>query len=95
MSEGPFPILGRKGTQEKYPTLMKRIEKGQRSLDGGQAAVGQLGPTIFHVGFNRGFIFGKSQLETDVTVEVAVGNMMNDLPYRPSAIPIRCVQLFF
>ena len=42
--------------------------------------VGQLSPPVFVIGLDGRSIFGKRQLNPDITIEVAVPDMMDDLP---------------
>ena len=55
--------------------------------------VGQFGPAIFRVGLDGRFVFGKSQLEAHVGIQMAVGHVMHDLTHRPSAGTVGRVEL--
>src|SRR5207248_1772626 len=58
-----------------------------------ETRIGKLGPTFLIVWLDRRLILGECQFGTNVCIEVAVGHMVDHLSYRPSARPIRRVEL--
>src|ERR1700728_304850 len=54
---------------------------------------GKLGPDIFHVRLDGGFVFGKRQLEPNVRIHVTVREVMSYLTQRPSTFTIGGIQL--
>ncbi len=81
-------IDSRSATQRSCSAAMQR----QRRLDR-QLAVGKLGPGGFVVGLDGGPIFGERELEADVGVGVAVGDVMDDLAHGPAAVAVGRVEL--
>src|SRR5262245_39543498 len=45
----------------------------------------QFSPPILEIGLDSRPVFGQRQPESDIAIEVAVGEMMDDVPDRPSA----------
>src|SRR5579863_2984858 len=78
--------------KHRYPALVQGIRKGERDLDR-HAGVGQDGPGGFIVRLDRGLVFGKSELATDVRVEMTVCDMMHDLADGPAVFAIRSIEL--
>ena len=93
MNELAIPIGIAHQAQQAHPAIVQGIEQGERNFDGSIAHVGQLGPFAFGVRFDGGFVFCKRQLEADVGVHVAFGNMMNHLASGPAAGAIGRVEL--
>ena len=59
----------------------------------GMRAVGQSRPGGFVVGLDGGPVLGERELEADVGVGVAVGEVMHDLAHGPAAVAIGRVEL--
>src|SRR5260221_224827 len=78
MAEGTLPLRVGEFAQHQHPALVQGIDQCQRHVDGGALGLGQLGPKIFHVGLDGGLVFGERQLETNVGIHVAVGDLMGD-----------------
>ena len=75
------------------PALMQSSEENKRDLDGQPATISQLSPRSLVVGFDGWPFLGKGELEADVGIGVAVGEVMNELANSPAAVAIRCVEL--
>jgi hypothetical protein len=93
MEEGTLPVGVGEFAEHEHPALVERIEQGERGFDGSALRLGQFGPEILHVGLDGGLVFGERQLETDVRVHVAIGNVMSDLAEGPAAIAIGSIEL--
>ncbi len=59
----------------------------------GACAVGELRPCSFVVGLDGGPILSERELEADIGVRVAVGDVMHDLAHGPAAVAIGRVEL--
>ena len=59
----------------------------------GSAAVGQIGPGGLVVGLDGGPILGERQLEADIGVGVAVGQVMHHLARGPAAFAVGRIEL--
>ena len=64
-------------------------EDGQRDRRIRVAAVRQLGPDLLLVGLDGWRVLGQRQLDARVRVEMAVGDVVHDLPRCPPAVAIR------
>lgn len=87
-SKGGF----RQRTQELRPTIMQRGEQQERTADR-TVRVGQPRPKVFVVGLQHGRRFGRHQLVPHVCIDVAVGNVVHDLPRTKTTSAIRRVEL--
>jgi hypothetical protein len=74
------------GSQQLAPAGMHSIKERQWFFDVSSARIDQRGPSSFIVGLNGWPIFGQRPLEANVTIHMAIGQMMNDLPNRPISI---------
>ena len=74
---------------------MENLEHGERCLDGRRAAVVELRPRRLIVSFDGRRIFGQRPLASDVGVEMAVRDVVHDLPHGPAVWTIRRVELRF
>ena len=74
------------------PALMQCREQHKRGLDG-PGAVRQFGPGGFIVGLDGWPVLGERQFKADVGVDVAVGDVMDELAHGPSAVAVRRVKL--
>lgn len=54
----------------------------------------RFGPPFFIVGFYRWAILGQRPLNPDVSMQVAIGQVMQNLPGCPTALAVRSVELF-
>src|SRR5438067_13564808 len=75
------------------PALVDRLEQDERRLNSRESRVRELCPALLVIRFNGRLIFRECQFGTNERVHVAVGNMMRDLPHRPSARTIRRIKL--
>lgn len=74
---------------------MQRLQKYETGFDGHIAVIRQPGPSILIVGFDGGLVLGQRPLEPNEAIHVAVGDVMDHLPYGPPAGPIGRVELLF
>ena len=93
MDEHAAELIRGERTPEPNPPIMKSIEKREGRIDGTGLCVRQLRPETFVIRFNGWLLFGEREAKTDVRIEVAVRNVVNDLANGPSAFAIRRVQL--
>ncbi len=76
-----------------YPALVEAVEEAEGGLCGDDVCVLEFGPGGFVVGLDGGFVLCQRELEADVAVHVAVGEVVDDLAYRPTAFAIGGVEL--
>ena len=74
---------------------MEQRQKVQAHLDRQHAVISQLGPTLLIIGLDDRLLLGKRPLEADIAVQVAVGDVVGDLPKRPASRAVRRVELLF
>jgi hypothetical protein len=69
MEELPLQVSPAQSPKEPDPTFVKRLQEPQgcRNRDGG--VIGELGPAILEIGFDRRAILGERPLETDEAVQ--------------------------
>ena len=77
------------------PTALHGIEQGERYFDGRDANVGQLSPELLVVGLDAWLVLRQRELETAIRVQMAVGDMVHDLPNSPAVVTVRRVELRF
>src|ERR1035441_3928718 len=92
MCVASLKIRFRHGFQQRHPTRMHSGRSRERYLNW-HAAIRQVRPGHFIVGFDSGPVFCECELETHVGVGMTVRNMMNQLAHRPATVAIRCVEL--
>ncbi len=78
--------------EQGYPALVQGGDHRERAVDG-QVAIGESSPCGFVVGLDGGPIFSERELEADVRVRVAVGDVVHQLAHGPAAVAIRRVEL--
>src|SRR5438477_12798980 len=83
MTKRLLPVVRLQRSEQKSPALVQRFQQGQRDFNGRYPAVGQFRPAVLSIRLDSGFIFCQSELEADVAVQMAVGNVVNDLAHRP------------
>jgi hypothetical protein len=93
MDEHAAELIRGERTPEPNPPIMKCIEQREGHIDGTGLCVRQLRPEIFVIRFNGWLLFGERETKTDVRIEVAVRDMVNNLANGPSTFAIRRVQL--
>src|SRR5215469_9169919 len=74
---------------------MDGFKKVKRDLKRSEFRVFEFGPGVFVVSLDGGHVFGERQLAADIGVQMAVGDMVDDLLYRPSAFAVRGIKLLF
>jgi hypothetical protein len=79
--------------QQRRPATVERVEELERDLDRSGRDVPQLGPAGLVVGLYRRRLFGERELEPHVAVEVAVGEMVDDLADGPAAGAVRASEV--
>src|SRR5262245_35310054 len=87
--KGTRKVARRQAAKECHPTEVYRVQQIERDRDIPGTRVGQLGPFRLVVGFDGRLLLGERQAEPDVGIDVAVGNMVDDLANSPSARAIR------
>ncbi len=89
-----LPVLFRHTAHQNNPALVQAIEQSSAKRRWAcPTTIIQSRPGRFIVRFDDRIRLGERQLETNVRVHVAVGNMMHDLANGPSAFAIRGVEL--
>lgn len=95
VEEAALEVLGPEGAQEMDPPLVEALEERQRGLDRRGAHIREFSPAGFVVRFDGRLVFGQCELEPDERVQMAVGNVMHDLPDRPATVSVRRLELLF
>src|SRR3990172_258227 len=93
MMERAHTLLGAERAEEHHPPLVKRGQQSERRLYRSVLPVLELRPGRLIVALYLRLVLGHRELEANVAVEVAVGKMVDDLPHRPSAWPVRRLEL--
>jgi hypothetical protein len=88
-----LPLVFGERAEEEHPAVVQGIEKTERELGGRRASVVEFGPELFIVAFDDGPVLGEGETRTDVSIHVAVGNVMDELADGPAAFAIRGVEL--
>ena len=91
-TSGPSPT----SPSERRNATHRSCSASSRASDvaiGADRHVAELGPRGLVVRLDRRRVLRDRELEAHVGVQVAVGHVMHDLPHRPSARPIRRVEL--
>ena len=83
----------REAAQQIYPAPVQASEQRERYLRRHGLRVVQLRPLGFVVRLDDWRIFGQREPEADIGIDVAVGNMVNHLPHRPTVGTIGRVEL--
>jgi hypothetical protein len=73
--------------------MVQPVQQIQGGLYRRSPCVDQVCPNRLIVRFDSRLMLGQSKLEANVAIHVTIGHMMNDLPDRPTAFSIRCVEL--
>lgn len=81
------------GTQQCKPSGMQPFEQGKRELNWRSFCVRELGPSSLFIGLDRRGIFGERQPDSLVAIQVAVGQMVDNLTNSPTAGAIWRVEL--
>src|SRR5260221_7413786 len=93
MNEHTAKLIGGQRAPETKAAVMQGVEQGQRNFDRSCFCVGQMRPAILIVGLDGRLFFGERETQTDVGVEVAVRNVMDNLPDGPAAVAVRSIEL--
>ena len=72
---------------------MQSVHERQRKIDRRASRIGEFRPELFVIGLDRRFVFRHRQPKARIAVHVAIGEMMDDLPHRPTLGAIGRVQL--
>src|SRR5215813_7244158 len=94
MVELALKIIRLKRFEKRDPAGMDGLQQAERHLDWSQLRIFQFGPGVFVVRLDGGNVFSKRQLAADVSVQVAVRNVVDHLFYRPTAFAVRRLKLF-
>src|SRR5258708_2107018 len=68
-----------KGTQQYKPSGMEAFEERKGELNWRSFCVRELGPRSFFIGLDRWGMFGEREPDSLITIQVAVGEMVDDL----------------
>src|SRR5581483_3724978 len=93
MTKRALPIGAIDTAQNAHPAIVQSFKNREGSFDRRVGYVGQFRPGVFVVRFDDRLVFGERELETDVGVHVAFGDVMDHLPNGPSAVPVGSVDL--
>ena len=88
VNEFSRPLIFRHRTQQNGPAGVKCFNQLERHLGVGGTRVSESSPRSFVVGFDGRRFLGQRQPEADVTVDVAIGNVVNHLASRPAAFAV-------
>src|ERR1700730_2339632 len=75
------------------PPIVERFQEREGNLNGCIARVLQLRPETLIIGLDRRFVLSERKLKSHVRIHMAVWDMVDDLPNRPSAGAIGRVKL--
>ena len=79
-------------TQKEYPALVQSGQQFERHTGRAMLPVFRFGPQLFFIRFYNRSVFGNRQFHTNISVDMAVGEVMHDLPYRPAMLTIGFVK---
>src|SRR6266403_2425948 len=81
------------GTPETIPAIVHGAEERERNFNGSRLRVGQICPGLLVVRFNCWFFFRKRELQSHISVQVAVRNVVDHLAHSPASFAVRSVVL--
>src|SRR5581483_7538774 len=93
MIERAREVRGPHGPQQRYQPCMHGFQEIERGVYVEFLRVGRRGPKILIVRFNGWLLFRERQFEPDERIHVAVREVMDNLPHRPSSMAIGSVEL--
>src|SRR5262249_29984599 len=93
MPRGPLEVPGGEQAQERHPAPVQRVEKRDGDFDRRRRDVRELRPLPLLVRLDGGLLFRQRELDAHVRVEVAVGDVVRDLPHGPAAWRVWRVEL--
>ena len=93
MVEGACEVGVGEGREQEDPAGVESFEKLKRKTGRCVFGVGEFGPGFFAVGFDERRIFGEGEAETRVAVQVAIGDVVEELTHGPAVRAIGCVEL--
>jgi len=91
--EAALEIFFGHGLEQADPARVQRVDERERDIDGKPAAVGERGPGGLVVWLDGGPIFGEGELEANVAVGVAVGDVVHELADGPATVAVGRVDL--
>jgi hypothetical protein len=86
-------ILWLHGAKQHVPPLMKGVEQRERHLDRRITRVRKIRPEGFIERLYRWLILSQRKFEPDVGIQVAIREVVHNLPDRPAAGAIRRIEL--
>lgn len=92
MRKLPVEVIRVHAFEKGDPACMQSPEQGQGKIRIGAHFRG-LSPGFFVISLNGRVVFCQGPLGTDVSVQVAVGNMVNYLSPCPPFFPVRRIEL--
>ena len=93
MAKSARPFFLGERPKHQNPALMQSVEQRQRDVHWPAPPILELRPSRFVVRLDGRLVFGEREFEAHVTVHVAVRDVVHHLARRPSARPVRCVEL--
>ena len=93
VAEGPRVERRVDGLDQQRPAGVERGEQRQRGRDRRRPGVGQFGPGDLIVGADHRVVFGQREPVAAVGVEVAVGDVVDELADAPGARADRAIEL--
>ncbi len=91
VKETAIILLAGHRLQELTSLRVQTIQQSQCRFNIALSAIAKLHPVTFFVGFDCRTIFGERPLKANDTVQMTVGDVVRDLPYRP--VPVESVEL--
>src|SRR5438128_1614543 len=93
VGEGPRPLVGGKRSKEGYPSLVECIEQIQRQVHRSRFCVLKVSPGALVIWFDRRLPLRKRETISNVAVDMAIGDVMQQLPDGPAIRTIRRIEL--
>ncbi len=87
-------LVGRGEFEQDRPAVVDIVEDGEGVFDG-ERGVRELRPGVFIVGLDGGFVFGEAEAKADEGIHVGVGDVVDELAYRPAALAIWGIDFVF
>src|SRR5579863_6942989 len=68
MAKRTLPVRGAKRAEQPNPTFVQGVEERKRNFDWSRLSVGQFGPAVLGIGFDRRLLLRQSELEAHVGI---------------------------
>src|SRR5260370_2475825 len=89
----PREVFRLQRAQQRDPAPVHALQQGKRNLNRSQGVVRQVGPSLLIIRLDGRSLFRECQLATDISVQVAVGNVVDKLANGPAAVTVWHIQL--